>query len=113
MARALKRAARRAYRLNPKMLAACEVALSLTLQNIDHLKRQLKQLDKVICRKLEAIPQTLTSVKGLGPISAAGIIAEILEGVIIAFFNPYFPKFHFLVLDFYRGSSLKITIISL
>ena len=77
MAKALKQAARRAYRLNPKMLAACEVALSLTLQNIDHLKRQLKQLDKVICRELEAIPQTLTSVKGLGPISAAGIIAEI------------------------------------
>ncbi|GAW91807.1 IS110 family transposase [Calderihabitans maritimus] len=77
MAKTLKQAARRAYRLNPKMLEACQVALSLTLQNIDHLKRQLKQLDKVICRELEAIPQTLTSVKGLGPVSAAGIIAEI------------------------------------
>ncbi|MGB9881039.1 MAG: IS110 family transposase [Anaerolineae bacterium] len=77
MASALKQAARRAYRLNPKMLEVCEVALSLTLQNIEHLKRQLKQLDKVICRELEAIPQTLTTVKGLGPVSAAGIIAEI------------------------------------
>jgi transposase len=77
MAAALKQAARRSYRLNPKMLEACEVALSLTLQNIDHLKRQLKQLDKVICRELEAIPQTLTTVRGLGPVSAAGIIAEI------------------------------------
>lgn len=77
IAKTLKQAARRAYRLNPKMLEACEVALSLTLQNIDHLKRQLKQLDRVINRELEAIPQTLTTVKGLGPVSAAGIIAEI------------------------------------
>ncbi|MDN5364571.1 MAG: transposase [Eubacteriales bacterium] len=48
MAKALQQAARRPYRLNSKMLAACEVALSLTLQNIDHFKRQLDQLDKVI-----------------------------------------------------------------
>lgn len=79
VAKALKQAANRAYRLNPKMLEACEVALSLTLQNIDHLKKQLKQLDKVICRELNAIPQTLTSVKGFGPVSAAGIIAEISD----------------------------------
>ena len=55
MATALKQAAWRCYRLNPKMLAAGEAALSLTLQNTDHLKRQLKQLDKVICRELETI----------------------------------------------------------
>lgn len=48
MAKTSKQAAQRAYRLNPKMLEACEVALSLTLQNIDHLKRQIKQLDKII-----------------------------------------------------------------
>lgn len=59
------------------MQQACEIALSLTLQNIEHLKRQIKSLDKVISRELKAIPQTLTTVKGLGDVSAAGIIAEI------------------------------------
>jgi transposase len=77
IASALKQAARRAYRLNSKMQQACEIALSLTLQNIEHLKRQIKSLDKVISRELKAIPQTLTTVKGLGEVSAAGIIAEI------------------------------------
>lgn len=50
VANALKKAARRAYRLSSKMQEACEIALSLTLQNIEHLKRQLKNLDKVISR---------------------------------------------------------------
>lgn len=77
VASALKQAARRAYRLSPKMQQACEIALSLTLQNIEHLKRQIKNLDKVITRELRAIPQTLTTVKGFGDVSAAGIIAEI------------------------------------
>lgn len=77
VASALKQAARRAYRLSPKMQQACEIALSLTLKNIEHLKRQLKDLDKVISTELKAIPQTLTTVKGLGDVSAAGIIAEI------------------------------------
>lgn len=52
-------------------------SFSLTLQNIEHLKRQIKSLDKVISRELKAIPQTLTAVKGLGEVSASGIIAEI------------------------------------
>lgn len=39
IAKTLKQAASRAYCLNLKMLEACEVVLSLTLQNIDHLKR--------------------------------------------------------------------------
>ncbi|MCL6627256.1 MAG: IS110 family transposase [Alicyclobacillus shizuokensis] len=77
LARELKRLAQRAYRLNPAMADAIEVTLSMTLSNIQFLQRQLKELDKVIARHLAAIPQTLDTVPGIGPVIAAGIVSEI------------------------------------
>lgn len=77
VAKTLKNAARNSYRLNPKMESTLDVVLSMTLQNINHLSSQIKKLDKVIQRELNAIPQTLTTIPGIGPTLAAGIIAEI------------------------------------
>lgn len=73
----LKAAARRSFRLNPKMEDAVGVALSLTTENIRFLEGQCKKLDSVIARELRAIPQTLDTVPGIGPVTAAGIISEI------------------------------------
>lgn len=39
--------------------------------------KQVKKYDKAIEMQLQTIPQTLTSVKGIGNVYAAGIIAEI------------------------------------
>jgi transposase len=47
------------------------------MANIRTLKAQLKQLDQTIALELQAIPQTLASIPGLGPVWTAGIIAEI------------------------------------
>jgi len=49
----------------------------MTFDNIRFYQRQSKKLKKVISRQLKAIPQTLTTVDGIGPIFAAGIISEI------------------------------------
>ena len=76
-AMAIQSAARLSYRLNPKMQDAVTVTLSLTLQNIEFLKAQIKKLDGVISRELKAFSQTLTTIPGIGPVLAAGIIAEI------------------------------------
>lgn len=72
----LKNIANRAYRLTPKMADAVSVSLSLTLQNIAFFNSQIKKLDKLISKELNAIPQTLTTVRGIGPVYAAGIIGE-------------------------------------
>jgi transposase len=47
------------------------------LDTIQALQRQLQALDKPIARELAAIPQTLTSIPGIGPVYGAGILAEI------------------------------------
>jgi len=73
----LKKAARNSYRLSPDMEDSVSVALSMTVENIRFHESQCKKLDKVIERELKAIPQTLTSVPGIGSTLAAGIIAEI------------------------------------
>lgn len=76
-AKVIQTAARRSYRLNSKMQDAVDVTLSLTLQNVEFLKFQLKKADAVIARELEAFPQTLSTVPGLGPVLVAGIISEV------------------------------------
>jgi len=40
-------------------------------------KEQLKIFDKVIEEQFKLIPNTLTSIKGIGPVYSAGIVAEI------------------------------------
>ena len=47
------------------------------MSTIRLLQGQVKEYDKAIEKQLSTIPNTLTSVKGTGPVYAAGIIAEI------------------------------------
>jgi len=75
----LKNMANRAYRLNPKIQDSINVTLTMTLHNIEFFKSQIKRLDKVIGQELKAIPQTLTTIPGIGPVWSAGIIAEIKD----------------------------------
>lgn len=73
----LKKAARNSYRLKPEINQAITQTLSMTFDNIRFYQRQNNKLKKVIARELKAIPQTLTTIDGIGPIFAAGIISEI------------------------------------
>jgi len=73
----LKKAARNSYRLKPRLDQAISQTLAMTFDNIRFFERQLKRATKVIKRELKAIPQTLDTVDGIGPILTAGIISEI------------------------------------
>ncbi len=53
------------------------LSLSSTLSIIKHMEGEVKKLDKEISKIVNTIPQTLSSVKGIGPVFTAGIIAEI------------------------------------
>lgn len=77
MAADLRNMAKRAYQLNSKMRDSVTVTLTMTIHNIEFFKSQIKRLDKVIAREFKAIPQTLTSIPGIGPVWAAGIVAEV------------------------------------
>lgn len=74
---ALQKAARSSYRLPKAMADAVNLAMASNIRVIRSLQEQAKSLQKAIEEHLAAIPQTLTSVPGIGPIFAAGILSEI------------------------------------
>lgn len=77
VAAAVQKAARASYRLSKAMGDSVNFVLATSLRTIRALEREVKILDTAIAELLLTIPQTLTSVKGIGPVFAAGIIAEI------------------------------------
>lgn len=78
VAKVVKQAASRSYRLPKPMVEPVNLLLSSSLTTIRTLGAQLKPPDKAIATELEAAPpQTLRSVPGLGPVFSAGIVAEI------------------------------------
>jgi transposase len=77
LAASLQRAARDSYRLDKVLQEPLRLVLASTLASIRSLQQQLKTLDKTIAQELAAIPQTLSSVPGLGPVWTAGLIAEL------------------------------------
>lgn len=77
IAQTLQRLAQKAFRLRPKESEARQFSLIMHLDTIRILEGQMRQLDKAIARDLDAIPQTVTSIDGIGPVFGAGIVAEI------------------------------------
>ena len=73
----MKKIARSSYRLDKAMADPVNISLATTLSVIQHLESEVKKLDKEIAKIMKGIPQTLTSVKGIGPVYAAGIMAEV------------------------------------
>jgi transposase len=51
--------------------------LSISISSMRAMQAQIKILDKEIERQFVNIPNTLTSIPGIGPVFSAGIIAEI------------------------------------
>jgi len=72
----LKRAAQSSYHLETGLSDPLTAMLSTTLATIRTLQRQIQELDRTIAKELQGIPQTLSSVPGLGPVWTAGLVAE-------------------------------------
>lgn len=77
IAKAIQKAARSSYRLPKTVNDSVNQVLSVSVNLIRALEQQIKVLDKAIAEQMELIPNTLQSIPGVGPIYAAGIIAEI------------------------------------
>lgn len=77
IAKAVQSAARGSYRLPKTVNDSVNQVLSISISSMRAIQTQIKALDKEIERQFENIPNTLTSVPGIGAVFSAGIIAEI------------------------------------
>lgn len=77
VAKALQKAARSSYRLPKTVNDSVNQVLAVSLSAIRALESQIAMFDKYIAEQMRLIPNTLTSVKGIGPVYSAGITAEI------------------------------------
>ncbi len=73
----LQKAARSSYRLPKAVNDSVNMAMASSIRVIRTVQEQLKSVKKAIEDHLKAIPQTLDSVPGIGPVFASGILAEI------------------------------------
>ncbi len=76
-AKAVQAAARGSYRLPKTVNDSVNQAMSVSIAAMRALDSQIKVLDKAIEQQFEIIPNTLTSIPGIGKVYSAGIIAEI------------------------------------
>jgi transposase len=77
IAACIQKAARSSYRLPKTVLDSVNQVLAVSLTAMKAYKEQLRIFDKAIETQAKIIPNTLTSIKGVGPVYSSGIIAEI------------------------------------
>lgn len=77
----LKKAARDSYRLDKALADPLNATIAASLNCIKALEKEVKTLDKAVEKAVKALEthefQCASSIKGIGPVFAAGIIAEI------------------------------------
>ncbi len=77
VAAAVRKAVRASFRLPRATGDSVNFVLATSLRTVRDLEGKVKRLDKAIADLLATILQTLTSVPGIGPVFAAGTVAEI------------------------------------
>ena len=77
LAQFLQKLARSSYRLDKAMADPVNLSLSVMLSVIQTMEKEVTKLDKEIEKIMKSIPQTLSTVKGIGAVFAAGILAEV------------------------------------
>ena len=78
-ARAVQRVLASSYPIDPEMDEMLTFTLATMWDNIRHINRLMKRLDRQITQMIEPVPNPLITVKGLGPVITAGILAEIVD----------------------------------
>lgn len=76
-AKAVQAAARSSYRLPKTINDSVNQVMAISLSTMRAMQAQVKALDKAIEDQIALIPNTLASIKGIGPVFSAGIVAEV------------------------------------
>jgi len=77
VAEAVKKAVHNSYRLPSTVANSVNQLLAISASTIRALEKSIKAFDIEIARIMEVIPNTLTSVPGIGKVFTAGLVAEI------------------------------------
>jgi transposase len=77
-ARDVRQALRTSYLIDPRMDQMVTDSLAAMWDHIRYLDRSMKRLDKTIARYIDPIPNPIITIKGLGAVITAGILAEIV-----------------------------------
>ncbi|MDT2816219.1 IS110 family transposase [Vagococcus carniphilus] len=79
IANSIKKAVRDSYRLGKVTQESIDIILACIVKNIQAVQKQIKILDKAIEDLVVIFPeyQSLRSIPGIGPVYAAGLLAEI------------------------------------
>jgi transposase len=78
-ARAVRQTLRTSYPIDPRMDEMVTATLAAGWDHIRYLKRSMKRLDRLIARYIDLVPNPIITVKGLGAVITAGILAEIVN----------------------------------
>jgi hypothetical protein len=78
-ARTVQRALRTSYPIDCLMDEMVTATLATILEHIRSIDRLTKRLDQHIARCIEPVPNPIITVKGLGPVITAGLLAEIVD----------------------------------
>jgi transposase len=78
-ARAVRQTLRTSYPIDPTMDDMVTAALAAGWDHIRYLKRSMKRLDRLIARYIDLVPNPIITIKGLGAVITAGILAEIVD----------------------------------
>lgn len=71
----IQKAARESYRIRPELASSITFVLASISKTISALKDNLKQVDKAILEESKGFINPLISIKGIGPVYSAGILA--------------------------------------
>lgn len=77
MAEAIQRAARESFRLRPELARSEHFILASLARTLRSLRTSLKEINRAIADLMQAFPNTLTSLPGVGPVFSAGILSEV------------------------------------
>ena len=78
-ARAVREVLRSSYPIDPQMDVMVTTTLAAGWEHIRFIKRLMKRMDRHIARHIDLIPNPLITVKGLGGVITAGILAEVVD----------------------------------
>jgi transposase len=78
-ARKVREALRSSYPIDPQTDELVTAALAAGWDHIRFIKRLMKRLDKHIAHVIDPIPNPIITVKGLGAVITAGLLAEIVD----------------------------------
>jgi transposase len=78
-ARKVREVLRTSYPIDPQMDEMVTAALTVAWDHIRFIKRSMKRLDRHIACYIEPIPNPIITIKGLGAVITAGLLAEIVD----------------------------------